>query len=298
MIVDTDETSAWTIKRLINWTQEYLANAEVESARLCAEILLGHVLGCPRIDLYIRFDYCPTAEQLDKFRELVRRCGKHEPVAYLTGKAHFWGLEFIVTPDVLIPRPETEVLVTQAVKFIHQQTNRPKVDVLDLCTGSGCVAVAIGTEAVEAEVSATDSRSAALQIAQKNIEAHDLQGRVKLLESDLFENLDGSDKGVFDLIVSNPPYISEKEFAELAPVVRGYEPKQALLAGVDGLDYYRRILEQAENYLADGGAIMLEIAFNQAEKVISLFEKSGSLEEIAAVKDHLGHNRVIKAQKK
>jgi len=298
MTVDTNETSAWTIKRLINWTQEYLAKAEVESARLCAEILLGHVLGCPRIDLYVRFDYCPTAEQLDKFRELVRRCGKQEPVAYLTGKAHFWGLEFIVTPEVLIPRPETEILVSQAVNFIHQQTNRPRVDVLDLCTGSGCVAVAIGTEAVEAEVSAIDSSSAALQIAQKNIEAQDLQGRVTLIESDLFENLDGGEKGVFDLIVSNPPYISEKEFAELAPVVRDYEPKQALLAGVDGLDYYRRILDQAENYLAEGGAIMLEIAFNQAEEVVSLFKQCGYLEEITAVKDNLGHNRVIKARKK
>jgi len=235
---------------------------------------------------------------LAAYKELVRRCGKHEPVAYLTGKAHFYSLELIVEPGVLIPRPETEVLVTESLDFIRDQANRPTVDVLDLCTGSGCIAIAIAANAVEAEIIAAEHSTKALQIARKNIESHELQGRVTLVESDLFAGMDKADKGVFDLIVSNPPYVSTREYEKLEPVVRDYEPKEALLAGEDGLDYYRRIVTEAEPYLADEGLLMVEIAYNQADDVTKLFEESGYLDEVAVVKDHLGHKRVIKAQKK
>ena len=298
MAAETTGKKQWTSKALLEWTTDYLASAEVDQPRLCAEILLAYVLKSQRIDLYVKFDYCPEPEQLAQFRQLVKRCGQHEPVAYLTGKGHFYSLALQVSPDVLIPRAETEVLVTQAIGFIRNQTSRPAVDVLDLCTGSGCVAIAIAVNAVEAEVLAIDRSSKALEIAQKNIEAHDLQSRIAVLESDLFTNINQADKGIFDLIVCNPPYICADDFERLDAAVRDYEPKEALLAGEDGLDYYRRITVEAEQYLADNAALMVEVAYNQAEQVIALFEKSGYLNNITAIKDDLGHLRVVKAKKK
>ncbi|MCK5270486.1 MAG: peptide chain release factor N(5)-glutamine methyltransferase [Sedimentisphaerales bacterium] len=298
MDADTNKQSPWTTRRLLEWTADYLSKSQVDQPRLCAEILLAHILKCKRIDLYVKFDHCPDAEQLAAYKEQVRRCGKHEPVAYLTGKAHFYSLELMVEPGVLIPRPETEVLVTESLDFIRDQADRPTVDVLDLCTGSGCIAIAIAANAVEAEIIAAENSRAALQIAQKNIKANELEGRVTLVESDLFAGMGKADKSVFDLIVSNPPYISMQEYEKLEPVVRDYEPKEALLAGNDGLDYYRRIVAEAEPYLADDGLLMVEVAYNQADDVTRLFEESGYLDDVATVKDHLGHKRIIKARKK
>ena len=296
MPTETNQTD-WTLKRLLTWTTEYFQQARVDQPRLCAEILLAHVLRCERIDLYVRFDQSPTPDQLTTYKDLVRRCRLHEPVAYLTGHAHFYGLTLKVAPGVLIPRPETELLVTQALNFIQRQSSRPIVDVLDLCTGSGCIAIALATHAVEAEIVAVDRNPAALAIARENIETLGLEGRITLHENDLFADLDKTGKGLFDLIVSNPPYISDREFQTLDPTVRDYEPKEALLSGPDGLDCLRRIIDNAEPYLADEGALMVEIAYNQADEVIALFEKTGYLTDIEAVTDHQGHRRVIKARK-
>jgi len=294
---NTQQTSPWTTKRLLEWTAEYLQKAQIDQPRLCAEILLADVLNCKRIDLYVRFDYCPQPEELTRYRQLVRRCAQQEPPAYLTGKANFYSLEFTVSPAVLIPRQETETLVTQAIDFLTRETNRPTVDVLDLCTGSGCIAVAIASNVIEAEIIATDISPEALQIARYNIEKYDLQSRVTLLQSDLWAQIDRADKGIFDLIVSNPPYISTAEYAQLEPNVRKFEPPQALLAGEDGLDYYRRIIEQAQACLADNASLMLEVAYNQAQEVVALCEQSGYLRDIRVIKDTLGHQRVVKANK-
>ena len=292
----TGPKSEWTCKRLLEWTSEYLKKAGVEQARLCAEILLADVLKRQRIELYTDFNFCPDEGQLGRFRELVRRCGGHEPAAYLTGKAYFYGLCFAVSPAVLIPRPETELLVAQALDFIARETRRPTVEVLDLGTGSGCVAIAIGANAVEAEVTAADNSREALEIAAKNAAAHELQGRIKLVQSDLFEGLE--EGGVFDLIVGNPPYISDEEYGRLDRGVREYEPAGALRGGVDRLDVIRKIIAQAGAYLADRAALMLEAAWNQGEQVIALFEGSGYLKDVSSVKDNLGHQRVIIGRKK
>ncbi|MBN2376774.1 MAG: peptide chain release factor N(5)-glutamine methyltransferase [Sedimentisphaerales bacterium] len=293
----TEQKTEWTIKSLLEWTAEYFGRSGVEQPRLCAEILLAYVLDCQRIELYVKFDHCPGAEQLSEFRRLVKRCAEHEPVGYLVGKAHFFSLEFEVSPAVLIPRPETETLVAQAIDFCRHQTMRPRVEVLDLCCGSGCVAAAIAANVVEVEVVAVDNSPQALQIAEKNVQKHELTGRVTLLESDLFEKVAQSGKGIFDLIVSNPPYISTEEYEKLSPMVRDYEPSGALLAGADGLEVIRRIIEQAEPWLADDGALMIEIAYNQSEQVIALFEKAGYLGEVRAIKDGLNHDRVVQAIK-
>ena len=297
MTTETQQKSEWTTKRLLDWTSDYLASGDIDQPRLCAEILLAHVLRCQRIELYVKFDYCPTPVQLTDYRGLVKRCAAHEPVAYLTGKAHFYSLEFEVGPDVLIPRPETEVIVTAAIEFLRHQTHRSTVDVLDLCTGSGCIAVAIGANVVEAEVVAVDKSAAALQIAAKNVERHDLGSRITLVESDLFGGVDSAGKGLFDLIVSNPPYIAEGEHAALPADVRDHEPAEALLAGADGLGYHRRILTDAEPYLADEGALMVEVAYNQAGAVKRLFEQAGYLKNVSSMKDELGHERVVAARR-
>jgi release factor glutamine methyltransferase len=166
-----------------------------------------------------------------------------------------------------------------------------------LCTGSGCIAIALASNVVETEILAIDRSAGALEIAGKNVEKHNLPGRITLLQSDLFSKIEEASFAVFDLIVSNPPYISAAEFEKLEPNVRQYEPATALLAGEDGLEYYRQIAEQALNYLADGGAIMVEIAYNQAEEVVSLFEQNKKYTKVTVYKDHLGHNRVVKAGK-
>jgi len=298
MSSDAEQKTKWTIKQLLEWTAGYLARAEVEQGRLCAEILLADVLCCQRIELYTRFDYCPGPDELKLFRQLVKRCGGHEPVAYLVGRADFYSLAFELDNSALIPRPETEVLVTEAIEYLRRQTNRPVVDVLDMCTGSGCVAVAVAVNVVEADVLALDASSEALKIAGRNVEKHELSDRVTLLQSDLFDDVNQAEKTVFDLIVSNPPYVSDQEFERLDPNVRNYEPTEALRAGEDGLEFYRRIANQAEPYLADNGAIMVEVAYNQAEQVSQLFAKCSYLTNVTTTKDNLGHQRVVKARKK
>ena len=291
MAIDTQESS-WTLKRLLEWTSEFLGKAGVDQARLCAEIMLAETLGCQRIELYTNFDSCPTAEELSKYRGWVRRCSQHEPVAYLVGKAHFYSLEFKVEPGVLVPRPETELLVTEGLTFLRG-TTRPTVDVLDVCTGSGCVAVALAGNVVEAEVVAVDNSADALAIAKQNIEAHDLEARIVACESDLFGGVEQSGKALFDLIVSNPPYVSAGEFEKLDANVREYEPREALVGGEDGLDVVRRIVGEAEPYLADCGMLMLEVGYDQAGEVGRLFEKAGYLTDVSTVRDHQGHERVV-----
>jgi len=298
MTSEATEKTSWTIKKLLEWTTDYLGQSRLEQPRLAAEILLSHVLGCQRIDLYVQFDRRPEPSQLGEFRVLVKRAAAQEPVAYLTGQAHFFSLEIVVSPAVLIPRPETEVLAASAIDFCRHETIRPKVDVLDLCAGSGCIAVAIGTNVVETEIVAVDKSSEALEIAQKNITKHDLEGRVTLLKSDIFETIDQGPMGIFDLIVSNPPYISTKEFKKLSRGVKDFEPMEALLAGEDGLDIIRRIVKEAEPYLAEDGALMIEIAYDQSEQVLALFENSDYLTNIEAAKDNLGHKRLVKGKKK
>ena len=284
----------WNIKRLLEWTTDYFVKNEVESARLCAEILLADALGCQRIELYTRFDQCPPEDVLAKFRSTVKRGGNHEPIAYLVGYKEFFSLRFIVDEGVLIPRPETELLVSNAIDFLTAQTSRPTLQCLDLCCGSGCIGITIASNVVETEVTISDISDEALAIAEKNIEKHELSERVKLCKSDLFEDLDGG----YDLIISNPPYISDIEFAKVAKNVADFEPHLALKAADDGLEFYKKILEKADNYLADDGAIMVEIGYEQGQTVSELFQNCGYLTDIKVVKDLQGHDRVVKGVKK
>jgi len=295
----------WTIQKLLNWVVEYLTNKGVNSPRLSAELLLSHVLGMKRIELYTQFDKPVSKQQLDKLHELVKRAGQHEPIAYLTGKAEFYSLQLEVSPDCMIPRPETELLVERAIEFLRK---RPGIQfVCDLCTGCGCIAVAIAKNTPGAQIIATDISDAALRVAAANVEKFQLKDKIELLHGDLFDpimpELDveklvpDSDRG-FDLIVCNPPYVSCSEFEKLDKNIKDYEPKPALLAGEDGLDIYRRIFEKVDQFLKPDAALMLEIGFAQGHVVKELLEKAGSFAEIKIEKDYNKNDRIAIARKR
>ncbi|MHC4069143.1 MAG: peptide chain release factor N(5)-glutamine methyltransferase [Planctomycetota bacterium] len=284
----------WTIQKLLNWTVDYFTEKGIDCPRLSAELLLSHVLQTKRIELYTQFDQPVAKQQLDTLHDLVRRAGEHEPIAYLIGKTEFYSLELFITRDCLIPRPETELLVERAIKFLRTRT--PQQSVCDLCTGSGCIATAIAKNVPQAAITATDISDAALEVAAKNIEKHGLTSRVKLLCGDLFDPvMPELDTGKFDLIVCNPPYVSSFEFEKLDRNVKDYEPKAALTGGVDGLDVYRSIVEKADQFLKPGGALMLEIGYRQGQAVKELLEQTGYLTDIKIEKDHHDNDRIAMA---
>ena len=255
---------SWTVRRLLEWTQPFFTRKDVDAPRLNAELLLAHVLRVPRIKLYTDYERPLSPGELADYRELVRRAGEQEPVAYLTGRAHFFNLEFEVTRDVLIPRPDTEVLVENVIQLVRNQPGMESPRVLDLCTGSGCVAAAVAHHVKSSAVTATDKSPKAAAVARKNTEKLGLAGRVEVAEGDLYGALDRVvDKRPYDLIVSNPPYIPTGQLKSLDRSVKDYEPAIALDGGPDGLVFHRRILEGAADKLNPGGHVFLEIAFDQ-----------------------------------
>jgi len=287
----------WTIQKLLKWVTEYLAAKGIESPRLSAELLLSHVLALKRIELYTQFSKQVPQEQLDKLHDLVKRAGLYEPVAYLTGKTEFYSLEFDITADCMIPRPETELLVQRAIEFLRTRCGIQYV--CDLCTGSGCIAVAIAKNFPEARVIATDISAAALEVAARNIEKHRLNERIRLLCGDLFEPIIKQlDVNQFDLIVCNPPYVSTAEYDKLDKNIKDYEPEFALLAGADGMDVYRRIFEKVDGFLKPNAALMLEIGYAQGPSVKELLEQNGSFAEIKIEKDFHDNDRIVISRKK
>jgi release factor glutamine methyltransferase len=275
----------WTIQKLLNWVTEYLKNKGIDAPRLSAELLLSHVLGLKRIELYTQFNKTVEQEQLSQLRELVRRAAQHEPIAHLTGKREFYSLEFEITRDCLIPRSETEMLVERAVEFLRKRNGEQFV--CDLCTGCGCVAIAVARNFVNCKIVATDISNAALAVAQRNITKHGLANRLKLLSGDLFEPvIPGLGPAKFDLIVCNPPYVSEPEFEKLARNIRDFEPRAALVAGADGLDVIKRIVEDAGKFLKPAAALMLEIGNDQGGPVRKLLENTALFDYVTIEKDY------------
>jgi len=286
----------WTIQKLLNWITEHFTQKGIDSPRLSAELLLSHVLAMKRIELYTQFDKSVDKQQLDRLHELVERAGQNEPIAYITGKTEFYSLELKVTRDCLIPRPETELLVERAIEFLRERTGTQFV--CDLCTGCGCVAVAIAKNVPHARIIATDIADAALNVAAQNIERHQLKDRIELLHGDLFEPIVPQlDVSKFDLIVCNPLYVSAAEYEALDKTVKDYEPKSALLAGADGLDVYRRIVEKANQFLKGNAALILEIGYAQGRAIRELLEKAGVFAEVRIEPDFHGHDRIAVAKK-
>ena len=281
----------WTIQKLLNWITEYFTDKGIDSPRLSAELLLSHVVGLKRIELYTQFDKTVTKQQLDRLHDLVKRAGQHEPVAYLVGKTQFYSLEINVTNDCMIPRPETELLVERAIEFLRGREG-PQF-VCDLCTGCGCIAIAIARNYSDANIIATDISDAAINVSARNIEKHQLRNRIKLLCGDLFDPVVPQlDVSKFDLIVCNPPYVSAGEYEKLEANVKDYEPKSALFAGDDGLDIHRRICERVGQFLKPDAALMLEIGYAQGQVVKELLEKTGAFAEIKIEKDFHDNDRI------
>ncbi len=286
----------WTINKLLSWISQYLKDRKIESPRLHAELLISYVLGLKRIELYTHHDTQVAKHDLEKLHALVKRAGLNEPIAYLVGKTEFYSIEIEVSQDCLIPRPETELLVQRAIEFLRMRDGIQLV--CDLCTGSGCIAVAIAKNFSQAKIIATDISDQALLIAARNVEKYNLQERIKLLSGDLFDPvIPQLDTGKFDLIVSNPPYISDIEYEKLDKNVKEYEPRIALFAGVDGLDIYKRIIEKADLFLKPSAALMFEIGYSQGPSVRELLDNTQSFSEITIEKDFNDNDRIVKAIK-
>lgn len=288
----------WTVRRLLEWTSGFFARKDVDSPRLSAELLLAHVLGVPRIKLYTDYERPLTDEQLTAFRELVRRAAEQEPIAYLTGTAHFFNLEFHVTRDVLIPRPDTETIVENVLQLSRNQAGMEAPRVLDLCTGSGCIAAAVAHHMKAATVIATDISDKACEVARENLRRLGLDSRVTVLQGDLYAAMSKTvDIQPFDLILSNPPYIPSGDIAKLDRSVRDYEPHQALDGGADGLEVLRRILAGAPDRLKPGGRVFAEIQFDQGEAAKAVAAEQVGLNDIRVLKDYAGRERVLTARR-
>jgi release factor glutamine methyltransferase len=295
--MSTTDTEPWTILRLLQWTTEHLKKHGSLSPRLDAEVLLAHARGCQRIELYTAFAEEPPEEVKAKFRELVKRRAAGEPVAYLVGKKEFYSLNFQVGPGCLIPRSETEHLVIEcldrAKPLVAQDTTR-QLDIVDVCTGSGCIAVSIAKHLPKARIQAVDISESALAMALKNVEAHNLADRVALRQADL---LAGVLESSLDFVVSNPPYVSTSEFANLDKSVRNYEPKLALVSGDRGTETIELLAGQASKALRPGGWFLCELSPMIADRVESFLKESADWNSVSLVKDLAGQKRIVTAQR-
>jgi release factor glutamine methyltransferase len=291
----TSQTPApWTVLRLLNWTKEYFAKVNLEDPRLSAEMLLAYILKCRRIELYTRFAYEPTAAELENFRALVQRAHDFEPVAYLVGSKEFYSLPFKVTTDVLVPRWETEILVAEALEHLKKLGNPGSV--WDVCTGSGCVAVAVAHGAKDAAVLATDISPEAVAVAQENAVANGVSDHVRCRVADLLTlPEDCSDMKEWDVITANPPYVALNQ--GITETVK-HEPSVALWGGKDGLDLVRPIVASAGNLIRPGGILAMEFGFGMADAVRDLIVATGQFTEPRIISDHQGIERSAVTVKK
>jgi release factor glutamine methyltransferase len=276
----------WTIGSILTWTKQYFADKGVASPRLDAEVLLSHVLGKDRMYLYVNFDQPLEAGELASFREAVKQRARRVPVAYITGRREFFGLPFAVTPAVLIPRPDTEVLVEATLRRLQE---REKPLVLDVGTGSGAIIVSLLHKLPAARGVATDISAEALVVAAGNAAKLGVAGRLELCRGDLAAPAAGR---IFDAVVSNPPYIAAKDMAALEPEL-GYEPRAALAGGADGLDFYRRLTGGAAALLKPDGFMAVEVGAGQAGPVAALATAATGLAATATIKDYGGVERVV-----
>jgi len=290
----------WTVGRLLAWTTEHLRNHGVEEPRLAGEILLAHALNCRRIELYTRFNDDPGDQVRTAFRDLVRPAAAHTPIAYLVGHKEFYSLDFEVTPDVLIPRPETEALVERAIDTCRAMEGDPDrkgdaIHVLDMGTGSGCIIVAALHHAPRACGVATDISPTALEIARRNALRHGLDDRIRFVEADrLALPVDALPEGGFDLIVSNPPYVAKADLETLPPNVRQHEPMIALTAGDDGLEFFRTLATDGPRLLRPDGAILVEIGAGQGDAVGQVFTAADRFRHVGTYRNRSDpHDRVM-----
>jgi release factor glutamine methyltransferase len=286
-----------TLAEAINKAAIKISAAGIDTSGLDAEVLLCHVLNKDRAWMLAHFRERLDGKLCGIFEYAVERRAKREPLQYITGKQEFWGLEFAVSPEVLIPRPETELIVETVLNRM-QDKNRP-LALVDLCTGSGCIAVALANELPQARIIATDKSAGALAVARGNALRHHVLDRIMFYEGDLTDPLESLDiDGQVDIIVSNPPYVRSSDYPALQPEVRDYEPALALFAGPEGTEIHQRIINEAIRYLKSNGLIIVEMGIGQAETLVNKLKENGQYGSFEILRDLAGIERVIAARKK
>ncbi|HWB20160.1 MAG TPA: peptide chain release factor N(5)-glutamine methyltransferase [Phycisphaerales bacterium] len=326
----------WTTRKLLKWMTDHFASKHVDSPRVTAEMLLAHVLKCERLKLYMEADRPASAAELSSLRELVARAAKHEPVQYLTGSAWFFSHEFEVDRSTLIPRPSTETLVQAVLEWNKakytkgDETERSEVPALhppptpvsvplreeelriaDIGTGTGCIGISLALQLPTARVVMTDIVPAALELAKRNAAKHGVEKRMEFVEGDLVEGIrkghgtqnpgqrrEGEEEFLFDVIVSNPPYISDAEWEAVERNVKEYEPASALRGGRDGLEFVRRVIAEAPGLLKAGGLLAVEIAESQKDEALKMASENARLTNVRVLKDHEELWRVVVGERK
>jgi release factor glutamine methyltransferase len=282
----------WTLGALLDWTAKHLAQHGAEFPRLDAEVLLAHAVACKRIDLYgLRFAEVATPEVRQQYRDLIRKRIEGCPVAYLVGKKEFFGLEFQVSSAVLIPRPDSELVVTECLTLAKGMA-KPRI--VDIGTGSGNLAVALAKHLPQADVSAVDRSADALAIARANAAKHGVADRIRFIQGDLFAPLADEQ---FDFVVSNPPYVAHEDLDKLPRGVKDFEPILALDGGAGGFEVFQRLIDQAATHVPQGGWLIVEIGAPQAAQARQRIENAGTWDLQPTVHDCSGHPRVLKARR-
>lgn len=286
-----------TIAEAINRAAQKLSGCGITNARLDAEVLLSHILERDRAWLITHNNDGLDNERYKLFEDAIDRRSRREPLQYIIGRQEFWGLEFTVTHDVLIPRPETELLIETAINILRDANKQAMI--VDLCTGSGCVAVSLAKELANARIFAVDKSSQALAVARENAQRHGVSDRIRFLEGDLYAPLEELDiRGLVDVITANPPYIRSGDLPMLQPEVRDYEPELALIAGTEGTEVQQKIIESATDLLEKHGTLIMEMGMGQAEILKRMIDEVGTYDKPEILKDLAGIDRVLVVKKK
>ena len=286
----------WTVLRVLEWTQKYLRKGGIPSPRLESELLLSHVLGCDRIGLYLNHDMVLSKDELTRFRGTIERRISGEPTAYILGFQEFWSIRFKVDSHVLVPRPETEILVEEALRLIDQEGWRePRI--AEVGTGCGAIAISIAKSVPSTKILATEVSWEAALLAKENAKVQNVDSRICIVQGDLLAFVKSGDEGTFDLMVSNPPYIRRADIETLQREIRDFEPREALDGGIDGLDFHRKLVHEASLCLRKGGWLILEIGADQDQQVLHLLEGSGEFRHMRIASDYAGKRRAMIAQK-
>ena len=277
-----------TVLESIKLSTEYLQKKGVESPRINAELLLANILNCKRLDLYLKFDQPLKEEEINLYREFISRRGKFEPLQYITGSVEFFGLEFKVNKSVLIPRPETEILVETVIYSADKEEN---IDILDIGTGSGNIAVSVAKNLPNSNISAIDNSSEALLVAKENAKLNSVENRINFINDSILNGIIYSAKK-YDIVVSNPPYIPVDEFQNLQPELKVYEPRTALTDEGDGFLFFRIISSKTKNMLKEKGKLFFEVGKDQYKQVENILLEN-DFRNVTVKKDYLNIERVV-----
>jgi len=282
-----------TVLHALNKSTDYLEQKGIESPRMNAELLLADVLNCKRLELYLMYDRPLTEKELTEYRDYLKRRSTFEPTQYIIGTVEFYGLEFKVSPVVLIPRPETEILVESVINSVHKEK---KLQIMDIGSGSGNISIAIAINLPNADVTGIEISKPAILIAEENLKKYDCNQRVSFLNYDIL-NVNRDELTDFDFIVSNPPYVSKEDYGKIQKEILNYEPNIAITDFYDGFKFYRKIISLAAQILKPNGKLFLEIGQGQSKKINEIM-KENNFKEVSIVQDYQKIDRVMYGVKK